>query len=415
MFSFPDLHRLADSLVLALFDHTHWWLHLVVHVVVVVGPLALLAVLGAWCLKALRAERHTADTGAAANLGRSALVPGLFRYLRDRTCLSQCWLLLGAALSLPVLYAILELPKVIINNAIDSGHFPARHIGLVLSQIEFLFVLCFLFLIAVLLNGSLKYLVNLYSGWVAEKFVRRLRLTVHREWRRRGHPGGPGQLIPVIAQEVERVGGFAGEAFVLPAMQGGTFLTILIFMLVQDPVLGAAAVTLLPLQLMLIPRLQRRINALGRERVREVRRLGTLVGDEEPRGLEAIHGSFRKVQDIRYEMYRRKFFMKGLNNFISHMTPFFFYTIGGFLVIEGRLSFGALVAVLVAYKDFSAPLRQLFRYYQTMEDVRVRYEEIRRFLAHSGSCPESVPTFGRPARTTREQDAPVRLRAHAGE
>src|SRR3546814_698664 len=72
--------------------------------------------------------------------------------------------------------------------------------------------------------------------------------------------------------------------------------------------------------------------------------------------------------------------MKGLSNFISQMTPFFFYTIGGYLVIEGKLSFGALIAVLVAYKDFSAPLRELFRYYQTMEDVRVRYEELRRFL-----------------------------------
>src|SRR3546814_13791380 len=43
--------------------------------------------------------------------------------------------------------------------------------------------LCFLFLIAVLLNGGLKYIVNLYTGRVAEALVRRLRLTVHREWR----------------------------------------------------------------------------------------------------------------------------------------------------------------------------------------------------------------------------------------
>jgi hypothetical protein len=45
------------------------------------------------------------------------------------------------------------------------------------------------------------------------------------------------------------------------------------------------------------------------------------------------------------------------------------------------LSFGALVAVLTAYKDFSAPLKELFGYYQTMEDTRIRYEEVRRYLA----------------------------------
>ncbi|WP_137390398.1 ABC transporter ATP-binding protein [Rhodoligotrophos defluvii] len=391
MFPFTDLHILADDLVVGSFDHTHWWLHLVVHIVVVAGPVALLAVLIAWCLRLLRGyRRRSTQRGAAApaDLGRSALVPGVFGYLLRQTWRSQLWLLLGAVLSLPVLYATLELPKVIINNAIDSGHFPIRFGGFLLSQSEFLFILCFLFLAAVLANGSLKYLVNLYTGRVAEALVRRLRLTVHREWRRRGRPGGPAQLIPVVTQEVEPVGGFAGEAFVLPVLQGGTFLTILTFMLVQDPILGAAAVTLLPLQLMLIPRLQRRINALGRERVQEVRQLGAIIGNEDSNGLSTLHDSFRRIQAIRFEIYKRKFFMKGLSNFISQMTPFFFYTIGGYLVIEGKLSFGALVAVLVAYKDFSAPLRELFRYYQTMEDVRVRYEELRCFL--TGPCDHST-------------------------
>ena len=65
---------------------------------------------------------------------------------------------------------------------------------------------------------------------------------------------------------------------------------------------------------------------------------------------------------------------------MTALTPFFFYSIGGYLVIEGRLTLGALVAVLAAYKDFSAPLRELFRYYQSAEDVRIRYEEMLRFL-----------------------------------
>ena len=396
IFPFTDLHRLADNFVIGAFEHTHWWLHLVVHIVVFAGPLALLAVLATWCLRTLRRYRSAIlrDARVPADLGRSALVPGIFRYLRRQTWRSQLWLISGSILSLPIFYATLELPKLIINNVIDSGHFPVLYGGIFLSQVEFLFILCFLFFLAVLANGSLKYLVNLYTGRVAEALVRRLRISVHREWRRRGRPGSSAQLIPIIAQEVEPVGGFAGEAFVRPVLQGGTFLTILTFMLVQDPILGAAAITLLPLQLILIPRLQRRINALGRERVQEVRRLGALIGNDESSGLDAIHGSFKRIQAIRFELYRRKFFMKGLNNFISHMTPFFFYTIGGYLVIEGKLSFGALVAVLVAYKDFSAPLREMFHYYQTMEDSRVRYEELRRFLAGCTEHPTKTTLLG---------------------
>ncbi|HBQ47981.1 MAG TPA: ABC transporter ATP-binding protein, partial [Hyphomonas atlantica] len=41
---------------------------------------------------------------------------------------------------------------------------------------------------------------------------------------------------------------------------------------------------------------------------------------------------------------------------------------------------GGLVAVIAAYKDFSAPLSELFRYYQSREDVKIRYEGVDEFL-----------------------------------
>ena len=58
---------------------------------------------------------------------------------------------------------------------------------------------------------------------------------------------------------------------------------------------------------------------------------------------------------IRYDIYRKKFFIKFLNTFLGQLTPFFFYSIGGYLVINGQLTLGALVAVLSAYKDMSDP------------------------------------------------------------
>ena len=56
-----------------------------------------------------------------------------------------------------------------------------------------------------------------------------------------------------------------------------------------------------------------------------------------------------RIYAIRFEIYKRKFAIKGLNNFLSLLTPFFFYSIGGYLVIEGSLTLGALLAVLAAY------------------------------------------------------------------
>ena len=58
------------------------------------------------------------------------------------------------------------------------------------------------------------------------------------------------------------------------------------------------------------------------------------------------------------------------------MTPFFFFSIGGYLVIQGELTFGALVAVLNAYKDLSAPWKELLAYYQRKEDARIKYEQL---------------------------------------
>ncbi|NNG03907.1 MAG: ABC transporter ATP-binding protein, partial [Inquilinus sp.] len=83
-----------------------------------------------------------------------------------------------------------------------------------------------------------------------------------------------------------------------------------------------------------------------------------------------------RIYEIRYEIFRRKFFIKFLNNFINQLTPFFFYSIGGYLVLQRDLTFGALVAVLAAYKDLSGPWREMLAYYQRVEDIRIKYEQV---------------------------------------
>jgi ABC-type bacteriocin/lantibiotic exporter with double-glycine peptidase domain len=63
-----------------------------------------------------------------------------------------------------------------------------------------------------------------------------------------------------------------------------------------------------------------------------------------------------------------------------NLTPFFFYTIGGYLVLDQNLSLGALVASLASYKDLAPALRELFNYYQRNQDAKLRYFEVRQFL-----------------------------------
>src|SRR6185437_9886130 len=305
----------------------------------------------------------------------------------------QVMLLIFTLVSFPFLYYSLDLPKTIVNRAIGGKKFPQELYGIFqLDQIPYLLTLCGIFLALVFINGGFKYYINVYKGQLGERMLRRLRYELYHRLLRfpLGHYKrvSSAELIPMITAEVEPLGGFIGDAFVLPAFQGGTLLTIIFFMFMQDPVLGTAAVALYPLQGYVIPKLQRKVNQLGKRRVRTVREVADQV-HESAAGIVDIHTNdavkrqlalfshlLGTIYEIRFEIYQRKFFVKFLNNFIAQLTPFFFFAIGGYLVIRGNLSFGALVAVLAAYKDLASPWKELLDFYQIKEDSRIKYEQI---------------------------------------
>ncbi|MDX1487455.1 MAG: ABC transporter ATP-binding protein, partial [Acidiferrobacterales bacterium] len=315
--------------------------------------------------------------------------PTIFRYILKYSRKEQVLLLLGTLASFPFLYVSLDLPKTIINQAIGGRNFPRVVLGYELDQIPYLMLLCGLFLALVFVNGGFKYFLNVFRGVVGERMLRRLRYQLFDRILRFPLPQfrkqSQGELIAMITAEAEPIGGFVGDSIALPAFQGGTLITILVFIMWQDWILGLAAIALYPVQAYMIPKLQRKVNALNKERVVQVRQLSERIG-EVVTGIQEVHAHdtsrleladysdrMASIYDVRVWIYRLKFLIKFLNNFIDKLTPFFFYSIGGYLVIRGDLSFGALVAVLAAYKDLAAPWKELLKYYQTKEDVRLRY------------------------------------------
>ncbi len=337
--------------------------------------------------------------------------PTIFKFIWRYSKAQQIYVLLITVISFPILYATLELPKIIINEAIGGQNFPREVAGFSLEQVPFLLVLCFTFLGLVLFNGGLKYYINVFRGRLGERMLRRLRFELFSRVMRFPLPHfkrvSSGEIIPMITAEVEPVGGFIGDALALPAFQGGMLLVYLGFIFVQDPFLGVAAVALYPVQIVLIPRMQKTVNQLAKRRVRTVRSLSDRVG-ETVSGVAEIHANdgtrlvrsdianrLGLIYNIRYEIFRRKFAIKFLNNFIAQLTPFFFYSIGGYFVIQGNLSFGALVAVLAAYKDLASPWKELLTWYQLKEDVRIKYEQVVEQFGPEGMLPEEIH-FGVP-------------------
>ena len=325
--------------------------------------------------------------------------PSLYRYILTHSKRDQILLILLSVSSLPLIYITLELPKKIVN-LLEGMDLPEIAVEHGFDRIDFLLILSFAFLFVVLLNGGLKYLLNVYRGSLGERLLRRLRYELYERVLRFPMPHfkrvSQGELIPMITAETEPLGEFIGESFTLPVYQGGMLLTYLFFIFQQDLYLGLAAIALYPFQLIVIPMLQKRVNELAKERVTVSRSLSGRIG-ETMSGINEVHANdtsqyerahisqrLGKIYDIRFALFKRKFFIKFLNNFIAQLTPFFFYSVGGYFVLRGDLSIGSMVAVLVAYKDLAGPWKELLRYYQRKEDVRVKYTQvIQQFNPHN--------------------------------
>ncbi|WP_109108856.1 ABC transporter transmembrane domain-containing protein [Azospirillum sp. TSO35-2] len=316
----------------------------------------------------------------------------IFQFIWKYSGRQQILLALLTVASFPVLYASLELPKIIINRALTEPAPERTLLGVSMGPVTYLMVLCFTFLGLVLANGAFKMRINTFKGVVGERQVRRLRFMLLDRMLRFPLPHfskvSQGELISTITAETEPLAGFIGDAFAQPLYQGGTMVTILLFLFIQQPTIGLVSVALIPVQAYIIPKLQIKVKQLGKERVRKVRQLSERVGESVDNIREIrVNGTVRYVLAeyskylgaiywIRLEIYKRKYFVKFLNNFINQITPFFLFSIGGYLVLHGDLTIGALVAALSAFKDLTAPWKELLDYYQNMIDAQIKYEQI---------------------------------------
>ncbi len=321
----------------------------------------------------------------------------LYKFIIKHSLRQQVIITLLSVASFIPYYYYLSMPKTIINEGIAGKgvHYPVDLFGLGivdLGKVDYLMVLCLGFLFLVLVQQAFKYAINVFQGIAGERMLRRLRYDLYCHVLRFPLPTfrktSQGEIIPMIIAEVEPVGGFIGESFALPIFQGGMLLVIFGFLLIQNPVMALAAVALYPIQFYIVPKLQRRVRALGKERIKNQRRLSDRIG-ETVTGVVELHthdGSNRMLADfskklgvsywIRVEIFQRKFVIKFVNNFIQQLGPFFFYTIGGYFVIKGQMDVGTVIAAVNAHKEMAAPWKELLNHYQTREDVKQKYEQV---------------------------------------
>src|SRR5438270_3204571 len=339
----------------------------------------------------------------------------LFRFIIQFSKRDQLLVVPLVLASMVVYYLSLDLPKTIINQAIQGVSFPSsdsvKHLfGFDLERIPYLFALSAAFLALIVAIGWLKFQINTMKGWMGERMLRRLRFSLFDYILRfpltRFRRVKPAEMATMIKDEVEPLGGFIGEALITPLFLGGQALTAMCFILYQHWLLGLIALGVVGVQAFIIPKLRKRQLVLGRERQLTARALAGRIA-ECVEGAAEIHAHdtsnyeraeissrLGRIFRIRFELYQRKFMVKFLNNFLSQVTPFLFYTIGGYLVIMGRLDIGALVAVIAAYKDLPAPVKELIDWDQQRMDVEIKYQQVVEQFTDEEIAPAELPATG---------------------
>ena len=318
--------------------------------------------------------------------------------------------------SFPLLYYALELPKVIVNDALGSkdagAPFPREYFGLSFDQMEYLLTLCALFFLLLLVNGGITMSLYIFKGITSERLLRRLRFQlferIHRFPSQHFQKTSQGEITSMITAEVEPFSQFFADAVELPLFQGGTMLTVLLFVFVQDPIMGLASIPIIPLQAYIIPKLQMKINLLAKERVVRIRGVAGRIS-EAVSGINDIHthdaslysladftGHLGGIFGVRMKIYQGKALLKFLNNFLLKLTPLLFYSVGGVLILNGNLDIGQLVAVLGACSQLMNPWKELLKFYQRMMDAKIKYQQVMEQFDPADMVPENRMFEDRP-------------------
>ena len=345
----------------------------------------------------------------------------LFRYIWTHSKREQLFICFVVLLSQPFYFISLDLPRRIVNEAIQGEAFKEGNVtapflqlhidwpqwlgggtlrlfdGFQVGRIGLLLGLSCLFLFFVVVNNGFKYWINLAKGVLGERMLRRMRfdlfLMVLRFTPDALRTVKSSETATIIKDEVEPIGGFIGDAFITPVLLGMQALTALFFIMVQNVWLGLMALAVIAVQFTVIPRLRRELLRLGKQRQLASRELAGRIG-EVLDGIEVVHvhnayaweraeiGSrLFSLFSIRLKIYNRKFAVKFLNNFLSQVTPFLFYAVGGYFALRGTLDIGQLVAVINAYRELPPPLKELIDWDQQRLDVQVKYDQVTQHFA----------------------------------
>lgn len=304
----------------------------------------------------------------------------LYFWVLKRHTLRQASILVLILLSIGLQIFPLELQKRIVNVAIESGDtalLVRYSLGFLFSFISF---------------GFLKFIINMMQAQLGQTILFEIRKELFAHLLRlplnffRDHP--PGTIINALSGELSSVGHFIGTAVTVPVTLGLTLLSFGGYMVYLNPLVGGISLLLFPMEIVVIPYLQKRYNRHNRNRIDTLRKISNKI-DESVSGILEIQGNalFPREQtafesfgttllSTMKQLFIIKYTIKVINNLFQNLGPFLIFILGGYLTIQGEFSLGALIACLSAYGKVYDPWKEIIEFYQALQDALVRYNRV---------------------------------------
>lgn len=287
----------------------------------------------------------------------------------------------------------LEMQKRIINDSIIN------------SKFDQLVLYCLIYLFAVVTASGLKLAINYLQAVIGERAMVAMRedlyhhiLTLPLSFFRTTQPG---MVVSSLMTELTAAGSFAGMALAVPLTNILTLLAFSVYLLWLNTKLALATLAIYPFVVFLVPILQKKSNVSNRQRVDVSREVASQIA-ESVTGISEVqvHGAYAQegqrynklvqhLQKIRVRWSLLKFGIKTTNNFFVSLGPFVVFLFGGYLVMQGQLELGAMVAFLSAQEKLYDPWKELIDCYQVYQDAKVRYS---RTMGHFDVTPEFLPS-----------------------
>ncbi|MEH6831761.1 MAG: ABC transporter ATP-binding protein [Sulfitobacter sp.] len=266
--------------------------------------------------------------------------------------------------------APIELQRRIVNEVVETQDVP------LLIQ----FGLAYL-AIAVMFQVT-KFALRLYQEWLNEStnlYTRGHLISLYSNKLTKEHDP-EGRVVSIIVSEVEKLGGFVGEALSQACANIALLLGVILYMFIVEPSIALFAIGFMVPQIVLVPLMQRRLNELVEDQVGHVRSLGDAVsdmdGDESGKGPKSLMNIF----DTRMKINLLKFTLKALLNLLNALGPLCVLVYGGYLVMQGETQVGVIVAFISGFERISGPVRDLVGFYRVAEQARVQHDLIAKWI-----------------------------------